>query len=157
PFTVITDHKNLQYLREARRLNPRQARWALFFTRFRFQVTYRAGSQNRKADALSRVFGPEEPCDPEPILPPSLIVGPIVWEIDEEIRTASSQEPAPEGCLEGRVFVPTTCRRGLIQSVHEGLGTGHPGEKCTVQLVQARYWWPGMTGDINRFVQDCAT
>ncbi|KAI5615382.1 hypothetical protein C0J50_8763, partial [Silurus asotus] len=25
PFTVITDHKNLQYLREARRLNPRQA------------------------------------------------------------------------------------------------------------------------------------
>ncbi|KAL0190891.1 hypothetical protein M9458_013589, partial [Cirrhinus mrigala] len=25
PFTIITDHKNLQYLREARRLNPRQA------------------------------------------------------------------------------------------------------------------------------------
>ncbi len=34
PFTVITDHKNLQYLRQAKRLNPRQARWALFFTRF---------------------------------------------------------------------------------------------------------------------------
>ncbi len=31
PFSVITDHKNLQYLREAKRLNPRQARWALFF------------------------------------------------------------------------------------------------------------------------------
>ncbi|KAK3566829.1 hypothetical protein QTP86_004567 [Hemibagrus guttatus] len=32
PFEVITDHKNLQYLREAKCLNPRQARWALFFT-----------------------------------------------------------------------------------------------------------------------------
>ncbi len=30
PFLVLTDHKNLQYLREAKRLNPRQARWALF-------------------------------------------------------------------------------------------------------------------------------
>ncbi len=36
PFTVITDHKNLQYLRQAKRLNPRQARWALFFTKFDF-------------------------------------------------------------------------------------------------------------------------
>lgn len=29
PFQVITDHKNLQYLKTARRLNPRQARLAL--------------------------------------------------------------------------------------------------------------------------------
>ncbi|KAI5615365.1 hypothetical protein C0J50_10790 [Silurus asotus] len=41
PFMVITDHKNLQYLREAKRLNPRQAQWALFFTRFKFSITYR--------------------------------------------------------------------------------------------------------------------
>ncbi|KAL0173126.1 hypothetical protein M9458_033437, partial [Cirrhinus mrigala] len=40
PFTIITDYKNLQYLREARHLNPRQARWALFFTRFNFKITY---------------------------------------------------------------------------------------------------------------------
>jgi len=26
PFLVLTDHKNLQYLRDAKRLNPRQAR-----------------------------------------------------------------------------------------------------------------------------------
>lgn len=32
PFVVLTDHKKLQYLKEAKRLNPRQARWALFFT-----------------------------------------------------------------------------------------------------------------------------
>ncbi len=54
PFTVLTDHKNLEYLRSAKRLNPRQARWALFFTRFQFTVTYRPGTKNTKADTLSR-------------------------------------------------------------------------------------------------------
>ncbi|KAK3510954.1 hypothetical protein QTP70_027807, partial [Hemibagrus guttatus] len=38
PFVVLTDHKNLEYLRAAKRLNPRQARWALFFTRFHFTI-----------------------------------------------------------------------------------------------------------------------
>ncbi len=32
PFLVWTDHKNLEYIRTAKRLNSRQARWALFFT-----------------------------------------------------------------------------------------------------------------------------
>ncbi|KAL0187602.1 hypothetical protein M9458_014701, partial [Cirrhinus mrigala] len=56
PFVVLTDHRNLEYLKSAKRLNPRQARWALFFTRFDFKVTYRPGSKNIKADALSRQF-----------------------------------------------------------------------------------------------------
>ncbi|KAI5085789.1 hypothetical protein C0J45_23616, partial [Silurus meridionalis] len=157
PFTVIIDHKNLQYLREARRLNPRQSPCALFFTRFQFHFTYRAGALNGKADALSWVFGPEEPSDPDPILPSTLIVGPIVWDVDSEIRSASLQEPGPEECPEGRVFVPTSCRRGLMQSVHEGPGMGHPGKKRTVQLIQMRYWWPRMAEEITRFIQECPT
>ncbi len=54
PFLVLTDHKNLQYLRDAKWLNPRQARWALFFTRFPFKISYRPDPINIKADALSR-------------------------------------------------------------------------------------------------------
>ncbi|KAI2645880.1 Transposon Tf2-11 polyprotein [Labeo rohita] len=53
PFIILTDHRNLEYLRSARRLNHRQARWVLFFTRFDCSVTYRPGSKNTKADALS--------------------------------------------------------------------------------------------------------
>ncbi|KAK3520990.1 hypothetical protein QTP86_002387, partial [Hemibagrus guttatus] len=78
PFTVLTNHKNLEYLRAAKRLNPRQARWALFFTRFNCTISYRPGSKNTKADALSRMFAPEEsPETPEPILPENLFVSPI--------------------------------------------------------------------------------
>jgi hypothetical protein len=33
PFLIWTDRRNLVYIRAARRLTPRQARWAMFFTR----------------------------------------------------------------------------------------------------------------------------
>ncbi|KAK3546809.1 hypothetical protein QTP86_002918 [Hemibagrus guttatus] len=59
PFEVITDHKHLQYLREAKRLNPRQAQWAPFCTRFNFCVTYPPGNKNTKVDALSRIHSPD--------------------------------------------------------------------------------------------------
>lgn len=78
PFEVITDHWNLEYLREAKRLNPCQAHWALFFTQFQFTVTYRPGTKNLKADALSRMHAPDQPnSNPETILPPSAFVCPI--------------------------------------------------------------------------------
>jgi hypothetical protein len=36
PFLIWTDHRNLEYIRAARRLNPRQARWAIFFNLISF-------------------------------------------------------------------------------------------------------------------------
>ncbi|KAK3545871.1 hypothetical protein QTP70_016446 [Hemibagrus guttatus] len=89
PFTVLTDHKNLEYLRAAKRLNPRQARWALFFTRFNFTISYRPGSKNTKAGALSRMFAPEEsPETPEPILPENIFVSPITPGTPTALETA---------------------------------------------------------------------
>ncbi|KAK1803866.1 hypothetical protein P4O66_003812 [Electrophorus voltai] len=38
----------------AKKLNVRQARWSLFFPRFRFRVTYRPGERNVRADILSK-------------------------------------------------------------------------------------------------------
>lgn len=54
PFIVWTDHKHLAYIQTAKRLNSRQARWALFFGRFNFTLTYRPGARNLKPNALSR-------------------------------------------------------------------------------------------------------
>ncbi|KAK3521878.1 hypothetical protein QTP70_018618, partial [Hemibagrus guttatus] len=57
-FLVLTDHRNLQCLHNAKWLNPRQAWWALFFTRFQLTVTYCLGTKNSKADALSQQHDP---------------------------------------------------------------------------------------------------
>jgi len=55
PFLVWTDHKNLEYLKTARRLKPHQGRWALSFGLFNFTLVHRPGSKNTKPDALSRL------------------------------------------------------------------------------------------------------
>ena len=61
PVLIWTDHKNLTYIREVKRLGPRQARWALLFSRFNYTLTNRPGSKNVRADALSRVHQGEHP------------------------------------------------------------------------------------------------
>ncbi|KAI2667222.1 Transposon Tf2-11 polyprotein [Labeo rohita] len=156
PFTIITDHKNLQYIREAKRLNPRQARWALFFTRFNYKITYRPGSKNISADALSRLHSPEQSVEPESIVPSNLIISPIVWEIDEDIRNATLQEAAPPECPEGKIYVPLALRQTLLDTAHRSPGSGHPGSQRTLSLVRSRYWWPSMRRDTIRYVQSCS-
>lgn len=46
PFLVWTDQKNLEYLQTPKRLNSRQARWALFFNRFNFHLSHRLFTVN---------------------------------------------------------------------------------------------------------------
>lgn len=53
---IWMDHKNLAYLQAAKRLNTRQARWALFFRQFSLTITYRPRSRNMKPDVLSHQF-----------------------------------------------------------------------------------------------------
>ncbi|KAK1796396.1 hypothetical protein P4O66_009441 [Electrophorus voltai] len=64
PFLVWTDHKNLAYIEQAKRLNPCQARWGLFFARFDFTLSYRAGTKNIKPVALSRQWESSLPSAP---------------------------------------------------------------------------------------------
>src|SRR5260370_27799658 len=53
-FTVVTDHRSLQYLQTQPHLSARQVRWSEFLQQFDFVVTYQAGKENHVADALSR-------------------------------------------------------------------------------------------------------
>lgn len=140
PFTVITDHKNLEYIHSAKRLNPRQARWALFFTRFDFSVTYIPGSKNIKANALS-ILSKEEILKEEeqPIMEDSIILAPITWDIDTEISHASIQHPTPPACPANKIFVPLSLRERLIVEIHSNPSSGHPRITSTIDLVQNRY------------------
>jgi len=51
---LITDHKNLEYFMSKTLLNRRQARWAQFLSRCDYEIVYRPGKSNGKADALTR-------------------------------------------------------------------------------------------------------
>ncbi|KAI0995426.1 hypothetical protein K3495_g12752 [Podosphaera aphanis] len=54
PFTILSDHKNLQHFMTTRKLSERQVRWSLLLSQYRFQLKFRAGSKSQRPDALSR-------------------------------------------------------------------------------------------------------
>ncbi|KAI0999983.1 hypothetical protein K3495_g8215 [Podosphaera aphanis] len=53
-FTILTDHRNLQYFMTRQKLSERQARWAEYLSRFNFKLVYRPGKEAVVPDALSR-------------------------------------------------------------------------------------------------------
>jgi len=53
-FEIWTDHKNLEYFMKAQKLNRRQAKWALYLSRFDFTLKHVAGTKMGKVDGLSR-------------------------------------------------------------------------------------------------------
>jgi len=54
PLHLITDHTNLEYCITKKLLNRRQSRWSEFLTHFNYEIVYRPGKSNGKADALTR-------------------------------------------------------------------------------------------------------
>uniref|UniRef100_A0A8C5P6V7 Gypsy retrotransposon integrase-like protein 1 n=1 Tax=Leptobrachium leishanense TaxID=445787 RepID=A0A8C5P6V7_9ANUR len=160
PFMVFTDHKNLEYLKTAKRLNPRQARWSLFFSRFDFQVTYKPGTQNKKADALSRLSSPTVPPSiDESILPSSRFLG-VTTTLMQQIRTHTGPtDPAQATGPQTRhkqCLVPLQEQLAVLQQFHDTPGSGHPGIRKTKELITRYFWWPTLAQDVKKFVNSCS-
>ncbi|KAL0161469.1 hypothetical protein M9458_045194, partial [Cirrhinus mrigala] len=149
PFLVWTDHKNLEYVRSAKRLSSRQAHWALFFDRFNFTLSYRHGSKNTKPDALSCLFEvPETVLAADAILPKGVVVGALIWDIERRVEEAE--------CLGGRLFVPVALRPYVLQWCHSSKQFAHPGIRGTLASIHQRFWWPSLVPDVKQFVLACS-
>ncbi|XP_078798004.1 uncharacterized protein LOC101158741 isoform X1 [Oryzias latipes] len=156
PFVVWTDHKNLSYIRTAKRLNPRQARWSLFFARFDFVVSYRPGSKNVKPDALSRQSEPlVEVQTPQTIIPTACVLGALSWRLEKDIKDAQNHEPDPGGGPPNRLYVPRAMRSQALQWAHATRFTCHPGVHRTITFLRRSFWWPGLARDAKEFVSAC--
>lgn len=53
-FTILTDHKNLEYFSTVRKLSERQMRWQLILSKFNPVIQYRPGKEGGLPDALTR-------------------------------------------------------------------------------------------------------
>ena len=156
PFVVWTDHKHLEYIRSAKRLNSRQARWALFFTRFDFSLSYRPGSKNIKPDALSRQFQPESsPSHPESIIAPTCVIGLVTWEVEDKVKRSHAEHPAPSACPDNLLFVPATLRTQVLQWGHNSRLACHSGVRRSLALIRQRFWWSSMEEDTKEFIAAC--
>ena len=59
-FEIWTDHQNLQYFMESKKLNHRQARWSLYLSCFDFILVHKPEPTMGKADALLRCMDHKE-------------------------------------------------------------------------------------------------
>lgn len=53
-FEIWSDHQNLTYFKSAQNLTRRQARWALYLTRFNYSLHHKPGKTMQAEDPLSR-------------------------------------------------------------------------------------------------------
>ena len=68
------------------------------------------------------------------------------WKIEEELVLK-----------EGKVYVPKDeeLRAEVIWLHHDVPASGHGGKWKTVELVTRNYWWPRVTRDVEKYVEEC--
>ena len=54
-----------------------------------------------------------------------------------------------------QVVVPKRLRTGVLKLAHESLMGGHMGSRKTRERVWQQFYWPGICGDVRRFVSSC--
>ncbi|KAL0187596.1 hypothetical protein M9458_014695, partial [Cirrhinus mrigala] len=91
----------------------------------------------------------------ETILPTSMIVAPVTWDIMTEISEAQAQDPTPADCPDNLVYVPLSLRPRVLAEVHTTPSSGHPGIEATLHLLSNRFWWPTQRTDTVEFIKRC--
>ncbi|XP_044716022.1 reverse transcriptase (RNA-dependent DNA polymerase) domain-containing protein [Hirsutella rhossiliensis] len=209
-FTILTDHRNLEYFMTRQKLTERQSRWAAELSQFDFKLEYRPGSEAAVPDALSRreqdkpqgIDDEREQGRMIQLIPDSAISSSTRARINAMSSDCSETSTLPEmkvfeeadlqqlwdGTVEKdsifraaykavrdreRVFPPSLGLKIQISECaidagkrltfrdriwsHDSVATGHPGREGTLAIVARRFYWPGQSQLVRRFVANCDT
>ena len=141
PFTILTDHANLQYWKAPRNLNRRTARWHADLQEYDYEIQHIPGKANTTADALSRPPDADQGgFDNQGVtIIPSL-----------QFKTVTATTTTGEPPNEGR-------KRSIMALVHDHSVAGHPGRDETIRKAKQHLLWEGMNQWIADYVKGCAT
>src|ERR1700676_446252 len=167
-FTVITDHRSLQYLQTQPHLSARQIRWSEFLQQFDFIVTYRAGKENHVADALSR-----RPDHQLAALAESTIT--VSDTLQNDIKNAYHLDPITKLLItkktnpkfkysddmiytpDNRLYVPnhSDIYNKILSEAHDTPTSGHMGEWKTLARISPHFYWPNMRKTVHEYINKC--
>jgi hypothetical protein len=137
PFTIITDHANLQYWKSPQNLNRRTARWHADLQEYNYEIKYISGNTNIPADALSR--------------PPGANQG---KEDNQDVTLISPERFA--NAARATIDYDETTKHNLMVLYHDHPTAGHPGRDETIRKTQQHHNWVGMKQWIADYVKGCA-
>ena len=124
---VLSDHKNLTYYQEARKLNRRQARWSLYLSEFDVKLVHTPAHKMVQSDALSRRpdLIPDEDNDNEDIvmLPDNLFINLIDTDLQQRIANCDTMDKDAMDALTTLLeHGPTTIKNDLNDWTMEKFG-----------------------------------
>ena len=168
-FIIYTDHKPITYPLSSVHQKT-FGRYEAFMQDFDSTIVHKPGPENVVADFLSR-----NPISSVDIAPNSLkslqISDPIISSLIKDLENNclpskfhKMQEnlilkdgilhiKRPNGDL--AIFAPSSIRPQILQSCHNSVMGGHLGIYKTQEKILSRYFWPGMSSDIEKHIKEC--
>ena len=176
-FIVETDHASLKWLFTATK-PARIVRWALELSEYDFTIVHRSGLANANADALSRMTYDlatlsssqfeEIDLNPQEFLEaqrndPAMQEAVEDCEQNQQISTCNKyvlidkilHERRPDG--RELLLVPPDMRIKILKAFHSNNMLVHINWDRMYALVNKRFYWPTMFGDIKSYVKACLT
>jgi len=183
PVTIHTDHMNLRTFTTTKVLdNRRLARWAEELATYDLVIKYVKGSDNTRADALSRKPGYEDDKTYREIaLLRTLENGDLVPNIREIsaiqvkdsswlsklIRAQNSSNPDGKNLTlkdklyrrrsDGKIWIPDSLLVEYIKEQHELPAHGHQGIRRTYTRIARNYWNTELKKTVKEVLGNCDT
>ncbi|KAI3453949.1 hypothetical protein Pfo_010612 [Paulownia fortunei] len=164
-FIIKTDNVATSYFQTQKKLSPKQARWQDFLAEFDYTLEYKPGKANVVADALSRKAE---------LAAVSLAKGEITGRIKQGLEQDPLARELKKLAVEGKtkqfwvedgllytkgrcLYVPKwgSLQKELIKECHDTKWAGHPGQRRTMALLEATYFWPHMRDSVELYVKTC--
>lgn len=175
-FSILTDHKGLQWLRSLKHASGKLALWALQLADYDFTIAYRPGKENGLADALSRrlkvmaAIGTDDSLEE---MPSTLE---LIAAQDQDVEVQDLRRRLDEGdaaALRGfvidldgvvcslalrhgypvlRPLIPAQLRQRVLSATHRAAAHLVAG---TLKLLKDNFFWKGQLKDAELFVKQC--
>ena len=183
-FTFRSDHDPLKTIRNKKDPRGKIANWLMELEEYEYEIQHIKGTDNTKADCLSRSGTTAKP-------PPSRLeehIFAISNNFKEQIQSAqdndsliqrAKREIAEEGTItagrlkrvcrqlrmedgvltkSGRPVVPGSMQKYVVEEFHKvGDTKSHFGVEKTYELLRERFYWPNMFDSVRNFVAGCRT
>uniref|UniRef100_A0A8H7KFJ6 RNA-directed DNA polymerase n=1 Tax=Bionectria ochroleuca TaxID=29856 RepID=A0A8H7KFJ6_BIOOC len=155
---VYTDHKNIQYFATTQQLNGRQIRYAEYLSQFDYEIIHRKGSENGRADALSRKPEYEQTV---PKTNGQLLTMNNKGHLVQKALGATLKETAhikvQIDTIPSLEKLQQEARMALIKEIHEHPLSGHQGVKKTLDRIKRHHDYPGLRKEVQTVVSECDT